>query len=98
MQTNEVSSYFAKICVLLRQPIRSDDGEMIRGYFLNLGISSTADNLRGDLERAIDEGDIDWTDTSWEIRSLVECDEAIRRRSKPTEYGVWYRSGKAFYV
>lgn len=92
------TSYWVSACVLFDRPIPADSGELLRGYYVHLGMRCSPSELRSRLEEAISDGNIDWHETTWERREPSDVeDDIIRSRIDPHAETVWYRSGRILF-
>lgn len=95
--TAQKTSYLATVCVLLSTPLTNDEGEVVRGYYIVLGLWTAESDPRSMLRAVIRDGVIDWAETSWQRREPGEAPDSI----KPyiTSGGDdWYRSGRMYFV
>ena len=99
-EPEELVDFWAVVHVRLHQPVLVDDPDEpthVAGYYLNLGLRSASDDVPRLIEEAIDDGSIDWSETSWEPVDQSTLEEPVRKRIRPVASGTWYRSGRAFY-
>jgi hypothetical protein len=95
--------YWASVEVLLYEPIPVDgeDDEAsapVVGYIRNFGIRSPKGEIRSMLERAVDDGEIQWETTEWYPVDPDNLDPIVRERIVAVNPGgIWYVSGRAFY-
>ena len=89
--------YLARVCVLLSEPLNTEDGDQIRGYYVILGVSTNSSDPRPILRSQILDGVIDWSDTTWHRREPDDVDDEIKRFSDPRRE-IWYRSGRMFFI
>ena len=92
--------YWAKVCVSLHQPLvheHDEDDEVVVGYWRLFGLRGPAERVRPILEAEIEDGAIEWSDSTWYEIDPQALDETIRARVLPlTGEGIWYRSGRMF--
>jgi hypothetical protein len=88
--------YLATVCVHLSQPLTTEDGDTVRGYYVVLGVSTRSSDPRSILSSEVTDGIIDWSDTSWHLREPADAEDDIKRSSDP-KHQVWYRSGRMFF-
>jgi hypothetical protein len=92
---------WANVCVRLHTPLLSTNGAdepPVVGYFRNLGIRLNGPQPKNFLERIIDDGAIDWSDTTVAEVDPQSLDGVVREKvTAPDDSGVWYRSGRMFF-
>jgi len=91
-----MKSYWVTVHVRLREPLASDDGSVVTGYFRVFGMWSDEEDLRNTIASEIHDGAIDWSDTTYELKNLSQMSEDIRQLSV-ADQPIWYSSGRMFY-
>ena len=99
-QDCEPELFFATARVILHQPIGSfeppEEGERyvpIRGYYVRVGLKAgSRDEARKMLEGSLDDGRIDWAETTWYDVGTIDPSLALRAVGAPP--GIWYKSGR----
>ena len=98
MTKQELTSYWATVCVFLTTGVRGESGEVLRGYYVNIGLWSSPEDVKNALARTITDGVIDWSDTSIEYRMPHDFNmDAQYAAALDTGNCVWYRSGRTFF-
>jgi hypothetical protein len=71
---------------------------VLHGYYRNFGIRATPRGVQSAIVAAIDDGNVDWTETEWHGVDPSNLDAGIRSRIEGESCdGIWYRSGRIFY-
>lgn len=94
--------YLCTICVKLRQPLSVQDGTAtvtVVGYYRNFGVGSSSERAASSLvSESVDDGEIDWKDSSCKEIDLRSFDKEITAHcSEPTKETIWYSSGRSFF-
>ena len=95
--------YFISVCVKLFSPIetQNEQGKAISliGYYKNFAVAaSSVLAARSVVEMAIDDGEIDWNDSSDKEIDLQSFDRTITTHCKdPSKEGIWYESGRSLF-
>jgi hypothetical protein len=95
-----LGDYWVTVHVELHERLLPEDpwDQSIVGYYCNFGVRCASHRVRDLLIDAIDDGVVDWAETT-----IVEVDpgsleEEIRSRiCLMADEGIWYKSGRAFY-
>src|SRR4051794_22369504 len=97
MNASADGDFFVMICVLFDIPVRTSEGAPARGYYRNLAIHSAEDSVRSLIVDSVDDGTIDWGDTSIRRTSCTKILRALDLERSRVTNGVWYRSGRVFF-
>jgi hypothetical protein len=91
-------SYLARVCVSLTEPIASAEGDSppVVGYYRVLGFWCEPDGVRPLLSAEVQDGTIDWKETSWSERRPSDVDEPMKR-NVVADSKIWFRSGRMFF-
>jgi hypothetical protein len=92
---------WATVCVRLNAALNSTsdlDNPPVAGYFRNFGVRLNGVQSKELLTYIIDDGAVDWDDTSVSEIDPQLLDDVIRKAiTAPDASGVWYRSGKMYF-
>ena len=92
---------WATVCVRLHTAPNSTsdlDNPPVVGYFRNIGLRLNGAQPKELLTYIIDDGAIDWNDTSVSEVDPQLLDAVIRKAiTAPDASGVWYRSGRMYF-
>jgi hypothetical protein len=69
------------------------------GYYRNFGVGASSEKVAFSIiSKSVDDGEIDWDDSSCKEIDLRFFDEKITTHCKnPTQEMIWYRSGQGFF-
>jgi len=95
-------NFVVKICVMLRSPEQFQAEEswiIVPGYYRIVAvISESDDQVRATVGADVQDGEIDWTDSTVKETSAETFCRSIEKPcpdlSKP---GIWYRSGRGYF-
>lgn len=90
-------NYWVSTCVQFDRPMQADSGEILRGYYVHLGLRCVPSDLRRKLVESISDGNIDWSETTWEPRDPGDISDEIIRSRINAAADVWYRSGRILF-
>lgn len=94
-----ISNHWAVIHVELSEPLPvKGDAGMVVGYYQSLGVAGEPANLRALIERHVQDGAVDWTDSEVEPIDPKNLDKETRKQIVPVSgEGIWYQSGRSFH-
>jgi hypothetical protein len=73
-------------------------GKPLHGYFRYFGVRALPNKVHAVIDRAVDDGTINWGDTKWHAVDPAELKRNVRSRIEPVvAEGIWYKSGRILY-
>jgi hypothetical protein len=97
------------VSVVLRSPVAAktmklqqtefDNDACLVGYFINIAASANSlEEARPLVKAAINDGEIDWSESKQNEIDLTDCAPEIAKNFKNSPFpNVWYRSGRIFH-
>jgi hypothetical protein len=97
-----VSQFMCTICVMLHKPVQIEDDKernQAVGYYRNFGVGgSSLASIQSLISQSIDDGEIDWNDSTCKEINLESFDKEITAHcDDPTQEKIWYKSGRGFF-
>ena len=99
--TEGACDFWAVVNVKLREPVYRNDAAACptQGYYRGFGVRANPSKVHEILLRAVDDGEIDWSESELDPIDVSTLDGAMRKQVTPiTGDGIWYRSGRVFYA
>lgn len=90
-------------CVVFHTPLPVKDPNAecssVAGYYANFGVTAErTESAAAMVSDLVKDGLVDWNDSTVREIDLQTFDEEIASQCrKPTERGIWYRSGRAIF-
>ncbi len=99
LRSNPLPKYWARVHVTLESSSTvMRTGDTFVSYFRNFGIACGPSELKRILASLVTDGEIEWSDTTWEQIDLTTLERHIQKTIEPVpSVGVWYASGRTFH-